>query len=99
MQTSRRGPDLQRVSGTTFAPDCGSNHGNSTPPVTAPQMRYSLFRDPFEPPMPPGVRVPQAINMAQVLTHGEPNAGRIALTIFRNKVREFCPPAEKAERP
>jgi hypothetical protein len=29
------------------------------------------------------------MNMAKSLVRGEPNRGRIALTLFRNKVRDF----------
>ena len=45
--------------------------------------------DPFEPPMPARVDPKQALHMAQSLLKGEPNRGRIALTLFRNKVREL----------
>jgi pyruvate dehydrogenase (quinone)/pyruvate oxidase len=45
--------------------------------------------DPFEPPMPPKVTVDQAAKLAQSLAKGEPNRGKIALTILSNKVREI----------
>ena len=45
--------------------------------------------DPFEPPMPARVTLKDAVNMAKSLARGEPNRGRIALTLFRNKVRDF----------
>jgi pyruvate dehydrogenase (quinone) len=45
--------------------------------------------DPFEPPIPPRVKVEQALHMAEALARGEPNRERIALTLFRNKVREL----------
>ena len=45
--------------------------------------------DPFEPPHPPSVKLDQAIHMAQALARGEPNRGRIALTLFRDKVHEL----------
>jgi pyruvate dehydrogenase (quinone)/pyruvate oxidase len=45
--------------------------------------------DPFEPPMPPRLKLKDAMNMAKSLARGEPNRGRIALTLFRNKVRDF----------
>lgn len=45
--------------------------------------------DPFEPPMPARVTLKDAMNMAKSLVRGEPNRGRIALTLFRNKVRDF----------
>jgi pyruvate dehydrogenase (quinone) len=45
--------------------------------------------DPFEPPMPARITLKDAMNMAKSLARGEPNRGRIALTLFRNKVRDF----------
>jgi pyruvate dehydrogenase (quinone) len=45
--------------------------------------------DPFEPPMPSSVKPKQALHMAEALARGEPNRGRIALTLFRNKIRDL----------
>jgi pyruvate dehydrogenase (quinone) len=45
--------------------------------------------DPFEPPMPARVKVTQALRMAESLARGEPNRGRIALTLFRDKVSDL----------
>jgi pyruvate dehydrogenase (quinone) len=45
--------------------------------------------DPFEPPMPPKVKASQALHMAEALARGEPNRGRIALTLFRDKVTDL----------
>jgi pyruvate dehydrogenase (quinone) len=45
--------------------------------------------DPFEPPMPPKVKTAQALHMAEALARGEPNRGRIALTLFRDKVTDL----------
>jgi pyruvate dehydrogenase (quinone)/pyruvate oxidase len=45
--------------------------------------------DPFEPPMPARVTMKQAINMAESLAKGEPNRGRIALTLFRDKISDL----------
>jgi len=45
--------------------------------------------DPFEPPMPARIKVDQAVKMAKALARGEPNRGRIALTLFRDKVRDL----------
>ncbi len=45
--------------------------------------------DPFEPPMPPRVKAEQALHMAEALARGEPNRGRIALTLFRDKVDDL----------
>ena len=45
--------------------------------------------DPFEPPMPPRVTAKQALHMAEALARGEPNRGRIALTLFRDKINDY----------
>jgi pyruvate dehydrogenase (quinone) len=45
--------------------------------------------DPFEPPMPSRVKAKQALRMAESLARGEPNRGRIALTLFRDKVSDL----------
>ncbi len=45
--------------------------------------------DPNEPPMPPKVTAKQALHFAEALARGEPNGGRIALTIFRDKLNEL----------
>ena len=45
--------------------------------------------DPFEAPMPPKVKPAQALHMAEALARGEPNRGRIALTMFRDKIKDF----------
>ncbi|MFT3769655.1 MAG: thiamine pyrophosphate-binding protein [Minicystis sp.] len=45
--------------------------------------------DPFEPPMPASIKPKQALHMAEALARGEPNRGRIALTLFRDKIREY----------
>jgi pyruvate dehydrogenase (quinone)/pyruvate oxidase len=45
--------------------------------------------DQFEPPMPARVKAKQALHMAEALARGEPNRGRISLTLFRDKVSDF----------
>jgi len=45
--------------------------------------------DPFEPPMPARIKAKQALHMAEALARGEPNRGRIALTLFRDKVHDL----------
>ena len=45
--------------------------------------------DPFEPPMPARIKAKQALHMAESLARGEANRGRIALTLFRDKVSDF----------
>ena len=45
--------------------------------------------DPYEPPMPARVNAMQALHLAESLARGEPNRGRIALTLFRDKVNDL----------
>jgi pyruvate dehydrogenase (quinone)/pyruvate oxidase len=45
--------------------------------------------DPFEPPMPPKVSARQAAKLAEALAKGEPNRGKIALTLLSDKVKEL----------
>jgi len=45
--------------------------------------------DPYEPPMPSKVTLKQAANFAQALVRGQPEGGRIALTLFRDKLNEL----------
>ena len=44
---------------------------------------------PFEPPMPGKVTLEQAAKFAESLARGEPNRGKIALTVLSDKVREI----------
>lgn len=45
--------------------------------------------DPFEPPMPARATVKQGVHLAEALMRGEPNRERIALTIFRDKLKDL----------
>ncbi len=45
--------------------------------------------DPLTPPMPAKISVGQATKFAQSLVRGEPNRGKIALTVMADKVREM----------
>src|SRR5437868_6584818 len=45
--------------------------------------------DPNEPPMPPKVSAEQALHFAEALMKGQPEGGKIALTLFRNKLNEL----------
>lgn len=46
------------------------------------------YVDPFEPPMPPKVDMEFVGNLAESFAKGQPYAGRIGLTLFRNQVHE-----------
>jgi pyruvate dehydrogenase (quinone)/pyruvate oxidase len=45
--------------------------------------------DPFEPPMPARTTATQALHLAEALAKGEPHRGRIALTLFRDKISDL----------
>ncbi len=45
--------------------------------------------DPFEAPMPPKVDAKQAANLGKALLRGEPNRGKIAVTLIADRVREL----------
>ncbi len=45
--------------------------------------------DPFEPPLPPKITAKQAMKFAESLARGEPNRGKIALTVLKDRVREL----------
>lgn len=45
--------------------------------------------DPFEAPMPSMVKPKQALHMAESLARGQPNRVKIALTLFRSKIRDL----------
>lgn len=45
--------------------------------------------DPNEPPLPSKISATQALNFAEALAKGQPDGGKIALTIFRDKLNEL----------
>ncbi|HEY0406825.1 MAG TPA: thiamine pyrophosphate-dependent enzyme, partial [Pyrinomonadaceae bacterium] len=45
--------------------------------------------DPNEPPMPPKVSAEQALHLTEALLKGQSGGGRIALTLFRDKLNEL----------
>jgi len=69
------------------------------PARCADQLRDALSRkgpclieaivDPNEPPMPPKIEARQALHFAESLVRGTPNAGKIALTVASDTVREL----------
>src|SRR5687767_3917432 len=94
------GCELQPIDFVAFAEACGGvgfrcqRPSEVRPALTAAlrSRRPALVEatvDPFEPPMPARVNRKQALHMAASLARGEPNRGRIALTLFRNKVRDL----------
>jgi pyruvate dehydrogenase (quinone) len=45
--------------------------------------------DPFEPPQPARATFKQGLHLAEALARGEPHRGRIGLTLFRDKMKEW----------
>jgi pyruvate dehydrogenase (quinone) len=56
---------------------------------TAADMLVEVVVDQFEPPMPARVSAEQALHFAEALAKGQPSGGKIALTIFRDKLDEL----------
>jgi pyruvate dehydrogenase (quinone) len=94
------GVDLHPIDFVKFAEACGGvGFRCETPDEVSAALRSALESklpaiveavvDPFEPPMPPRVSAKQALHMAESLARGQPNRGRIALTLFRNKVSDL----------
>jgi pyruvate dehydrogenase (quinone)/pyruvate oxidase len=94
------GVELQPIDFVKFAEACGGvgfrcERPDEVRPALEAMMRaerpalVEAVVDPFEPPLPARIKPEQALHMAESLARGEPNRGRIALTLFRNKVREL----------
>ena len=82
-----------------FAEACGGKGYSITEPSEVKDVLKSALAekkptiveanvDPFEPPMPPKVGMDFVSNIAESLARGQPYAGRIGLTLFRDKVHE-----------
>jgi pyruvate dehydrogenase (quinone)/pyruvate oxidase len=94
------GVELQPIDFVKFAEACGAVGFRCESPdearsaleamllVDGPALVEAIV-DPFEPPMPARVKAKQALHMAESLARGEPNRGRIALTLFRDKVSDL----------
>jgi pyruvate dehydrogenase (quinone)/pyruvate oxidase len=94
------GVELQPIDFAAFAQACGGigircakpSDVRSALEAALQSKRPALVEaevDPFVPPMPARVKVKQAVNMAKALAKGEPHRGRIALTLFRDKVADI----------
>ncbi len=94
------GVELQPIDFVKYAEACGGvGFRCEKPEEVRPALEAALASrgpalveavvDPFEPPMPARIKVDQAVKMAKALARGEPNRGRIALTLFRDKVRDL----------
>jgi pyruvate dehydrogenase (quinone) len=93
------GCDLQSSNFAQFAVACGGLGWTvENPEDIRPTLKRAMESDkpslvevvvdPFEPPMPPKVTAKQTLHLAEALVKGEPHRGRIALTLFRDKVHE-----------
>jgi pyruvate dehydrogenase (quinone) len=94
------GVSLEPIDFVRFAEACGGVGFRCERPEEArPALEATLLADgpalceaivdPYEPPMPARVKVKQALHMAESLARGEPNRGRIALTLFRDKIQDL----------
>jgi pyruvate dehydrogenase (quinone)/pyruvate oxidase len=94
------GVSLQPIDFVKFAEACGAiGFRCERPDEARPALEAMMLADgpalveatvdPFEPPMPARVKAKQALHMAESLARGEPNRGRIALTLFRDKISDL----------
>ena len=94
------GCELQEINFAKYAEACGGlgftvERPEDIRPALASAMEsgqpsiVEVYVDPFEPPMPPKITIKQAAHFAEALIEGQPNGGRIALTIFRDKLNEL----------
>jgi hypothetical protein len=93
------GCELSPIDFVAFAEACGARGFRADDPATCGDvLRAALATagptlveaivDPFEPPLPPRVMPDDALRLAESLARGQPNRGRIGLTLFRNTIEE-----------
>lgn len=98
------GVALQEIDFVKFAEACGGTGFHVEEPgqvgsvldralATPGPVVIEALVDPFEPPMPAQAKVEQGIHMAEALARGEPNRGKIAATLFRDKLKDFTAPS------
>jgi pyruvate dehydrogenase (quinone) len=94
------GVELQPIDFVQFAHACGGvGFRCETPGEVRPALEAAFAAkgpalveavvDPFEPPQPARATFKQGLHMAEALARGEPHRGRIALTLFRDKIKDF----------
>ena len=94
------GVELQPIDFAKFAEACGGlGFTVEKPEDITPTLQKAISSgkpcvvevvvDPYEPPMPPKVNATQALHFAEALIKGQPHGGKIALTIFRDKINEL----------
>jgi pyruvate dehydrogenase (quinone) len=93
------GVEFTPIDFTKFAEACGAKgYTIKEPGEVKSVMRIAMsenkptiieaYVDPFEPPMPPKVGPEYIQNMAESFAKGQPYAGRIGLTLYRNQVHK-----------
>ena len=94
------GCDLEPIDFAAFARACGGTGFTIEDPAECGEVLDQALAapgpvivqaivDPFEPPMPAKSTAAQAMKFAEALVRGEPDRGKIALTILSDKVREL----------
>ena len=94
------GVELQPIDFVKFAEACGGvGFRCERPDQVRPALEAAFASskpalveavvDPFEPPLPARVTFEQGLHLAESLARGEPHRGRIALTLFRDKIAEL----------
>jgi pyruvate dehydrogenase (quinone) len=94
------GVELEPIDFVKFAEACGGvGFRVEKPDEVGPVMQAAFAStrptlieavvDPFEPPMPASATPKQALKLAESLMRGQPHAGKIATTIFRDKVADL----------
>jgi pyruvate dehydrogenase (quinone) len=92
--------DLQPIDFAAFARACGGHGFTIDDPARCGAVLDEALAlpgpvvieavvDPYEPPMPGKVSAKQAAKLGEALVRGEPNRGKIALTVLSDKVREM----------
>ncbi|MDQ6785347.1 MAG: thiamine pyrophosphate-dependent enzyme [Acidobacteriota bacterium] len=94
------GVELQDIDFAKYADACGGlGFTVREPDEIAPTLERAMasgkpcvvevYVDPNEPPMPSSVTLKQAAHFAEALIKGQPNGGKIALTLFKDKLNEL----------
>lgn len=94
------GCDLEPIDFVKFAEACGGTGFKLDDPSQCGEIMEQALAfpgpviveatvDPFEPPMPGKIKPEQAFRLAESLLRGEPNRGKIALTVLEDKLRDL----------
>jgi pyruvate dehydrogenase (quinone)/pyruvate oxidase len=94
------GCELEPIDFVKVAEGCGLQAFRIENPETCGEQLRSAFAtsgpclveavvDPHTPPMPPKVKAEDALHFAEALAKGTPHAGRVALTVASDTIREL----------